>query len=83
MSESSFGILAAGLVTKSTDELIQELGVIAQGRKTTAAEGAVKVGPSKSIGQPAGVEALAADYCDSLKTSRRSFPYFADVEGAS
>jgi len=83
MSEASFRAKAVGLVTKPPEELIHELGPMTHGRKTTAAEGAVRVGPSRSILQPAGVEALAVYYSDSFKTGRRAFPYFVDVEEAA
>src|SRR5712664_3411014 len=83
MSEETFAVQTSATVSKGEEDLIHELATMARGRKEPPAEGPIRLGPSASIAEVAGIEGLAAHYGYSFQTSRRAFPYFDDGEGGA
>ncbi len=76
-------VQTSATVSKGQEDLIHELATMARGRKEPPAEGPIRLGPSASIAEVAGIEGLAAHYWYSFQTSRRAFPYFDDGEGGA
>lgn len=80
VSDDSYAPRAAGIVSSSSDELIQELESMARNGKAAAAEGPVRIGPCAGIAKTVSIANLAGHYANSFRTGRRTFPYFDDVE---
>jgi len=80
VSDASYAPRAAGIVSSSSAELIQELESMAQNGKAAAAEGPVRIGPCAGIAKTGSIANLAGHYANSFRTGRRAFPYFDDVE---
>ena len=75
VSDASYAPRAAGIVSSSSDELIQQLESMAQNGKAAAAEGPVRIGPCAGIAKIGSIANLAGHYASSFCTAS-CFPLF-------
>jgi hypothetical protein len=80
MLDDSFCAELTGILKTSQNGLLDALAKIASSRRTSATEGAIRLGLPARLVEPSGLEELASHYRSCVETGRRVFPYFESEE---